>query len=146
MSSTTTAAGGSSTTSSSNGNNRSKAIRRRSRVSKKTPITLLNTDATNFRSLVQQFTGCPHPPSSSTSFQTTPLDLDANRGPINLNFQLGTVQTSNHGGGSDQTASSMVNYQHGEEMTRMGGQNHMEMVQELLMLDDDAQDDFGLFR
>lgn len=32
-------------------------MRRRSRVSRKTPTTLLNTDTTNFRAMVQQFTG-----------------------------------------------------------------------------------------
>ncbi|KAE9605110.1 hypothetical protein Lalb_Chr10g0093681 [Lupinus albus] len=33
--------------------------RRRSRASRKTPTTLLNTDTTNFRAMVQQFTGGP---------------------------------------------------------------------------------------
>ncbi|XP_050234006.1 VQ motif-containing protein 22-like [Mercurialis annua] len=59
----------------------SKPIRRRSRVSKKTPITLLNANASNFRSLVQQFTGY----SSSRS-------CGSQKGPINLNFQLGSAQ------------------------------------------------------
>ncbi|KAE8659431.1 Copper-exporting ATPase / responsive-to-antagonist 1 / copper-transporting ATPase (RAN1) isoform 1 [Hibiscus syriacus] len=55
----------------------SKPIRRRPRVSKRKPTTLLNANASNFRALVQQFTGCP---------ATT---LSANRrGPINLNFAL----------------------------------------------------------
>ncbi|KAL7086576.1 hypothetical protein ACP275_13G009900 [Erythranthe tilingii] len=36
-----------------------KPIRRRSRASRRTPTTLLNTDATNFRAMVQQFTGGP---------------------------------------------------------------------------------------
>ncbi|KAK6141212.1 hypothetical protein DH2020_025043 [Rehmannia glutinosa] len=34
-----------------------KPIRRRSRASRRTPTTLLNTDTTNFRAMVQQFTG-----------------------------------------------------------------------------------------
>ncbi|KAL1567586.1 VQ motif-containing protein 22-like [Salvia divinorum] len=34
-------------------------IRRRSRASRRTPTTLLNTDTTNFRAMVQQFTGSP---------------------------------------------------------------------------------------
>ncbi|KAK8629822.1 hypothetical protein V6N13_078648 [Hibiscus sabdariffa] len=55
----------------------SKPIRRRSRASKTTPITLLNADAKNFRSLVQQFTGCRH---RSTA--------DGTRGPVNINFAL----------------------------------------------------------
>ncbi|GAB4848190.1 hypothetical protein Ancab_002857 [Ancistrocladus abbreviatus] len=44
----------------------SKPIRRRSRASRRTPTTLLNTDTTNFRAMVQQFTGGPpaaFPPS-----------------------------------------------------------------------------------
>ncbi|KAL8511312.1 hypothetical protein ACS0TY_017931 [Phlomoides rotata] len=35
-------------------------IRRRSRASRRTPTTLLNTDTTNFRAMVQQFTGSPN--------------------------------------------------------------------------------------
>ncbi|XWS30944.1 hypothetical protein CRYUN_Cryun23aG0034500 [Craigia yunnanensis] len=34
-----------------------KPVRRRSRASRRTPTTLLNTDTTNFRAMVQQFTG-----------------------------------------------------------------------------------------
>lgn len=60
----------------------SKPIRRRSRASKKTPTTLLNANISNFRALVQQFTGC----HSSTR------SLGKQKGPINLNFQLGSVQ------------------------------------------------------
>lgn len=37
----------------------SKPIRRRSRASRRTPTTVLNTDTTNFRAMVQQFTGGP---------------------------------------------------------------------------------------
>ncbi|CAN4081801.1 unnamed protein product [Withania somnifera] len=55
-----------------------KPIRRRSRASKKTPITHLNADASNFRALVQQFTGC----------HTANTFLGAHKGPINLNFGL----------------------------------------------------------
>ncbi|KAL2316524.1 hypothetical protein Fmac_030400 [Flemingia macrophylla] len=40
----------------------SKPIRRRSRASRRTPTTLLNTDTTNFRAMVQQFTGAPSAP------------------------------------------------------------------------------------
>ncbi|XWS67387.1 hypothetical protein CRYUN_Cryun04dG0003000 [Craigia yunnanensis] len=58
----------------------SKPLRRRSRASKKTPPTLLNVNASNFRALVQQFTGCP----------STPLSLGNRGGPINLNFAIGS--------------------------------------------------------
>lgn len=56
----------------------SKPVRRRSRASKKTPTTLLNANTTNFRALVQQFTGCP-----STPF---PFGSCNKKGPVNLSF------------------------------------------------------------
>ncbi|URE31507.1 VQ motif [Musa troglodytarum] len=43
----------------------SKPVRRRSRASRRTPTTMLNTDTANFRSMVQQFTGIPSGPYSS---------------------------------------------------------------------------------
>ncbi|KAE8649229.1 hypothetical protein Csa_014840 [Cucumis sativus] len=43
-----------------------KPVRRRSRASRRTPTTLLNTDTTNFRAMVQQFTGGPTPPFTSS--------------------------------------------------------------------------------
>uniref|UniRef100_A0A7C9DNK8 VQ domain-containing protein n=1 Tax=Opuntia streptacantha TaxID=393608 RepID=A0A7C9DNK8_OPUST len=44
-----------------------KPARRRTRASRRTPTTLLNTDTTNFRAMVQQFTGGP-----STAFGFSP--------------------------------------------------------------------------
>ncbi|KAL6603125.1 hypothetical protein ACP70R_043486 [Stipagrostis hirtigluma subsp. patula] len=41
-----------------------KPARRRSRASRRAPVTLLNTDAANFRAMVQQFTGIPAPPAA----------------------------------------------------------------------------------
>ncbi|GAB2223974.1 hypothetical protein Droror1_Dr00004719 [Drosera rotundifolia] len=43
----------------------SKPTRRRSRASRRTPTTLLNTDPSNFRAMVQQFTGAPTPTFSN---------------------------------------------------------------------------------
>ncbi|CAA6671870.1 unnamed protein product [Spirodela intermedia] len=43
-----------------------RAARRRSRASRKAPTTILNTDASNFRAMVQQFTGVPTRPSRQT--------------------------------------------------------------------------------
>ncbi|KAM3221617.1 VQ motif-containing protein 22-like [Capsicum annuum] len=43
----------------------SKPIRRRSRASRRTPTTVLNTDTANFRAMVQQFTGGPVAPFAS---------------------------------------------------------------------------------
>ncbi|XP_039064736.1 uncharacterized protein LOC120209923 [Hibiscus syriacus] len=67
----------------------SKPIRRRSRASKSTPITLLNADAKNFRSLVQQFTGC-HRRGTSISF------ADTTRGPVNINFAHAKAKNDRH--------------------------------------------------
>ncbi|OIW14258.1 hypothetical protein TanjilG_21398 [Lupinus angustifolius] len=64
-----------------NNNVVSKPIRRRSRASKRTPTTLLNANTTNFRALVQQFTGCP---------STTMSSLGVHKGPITLNFKHGS--------------------------------------------------------
>lgn len=56
----------------------SKPVRRRSRASRRTPTTLLNTDTTNFRAMVQQFTGGPgvapyaHPCGPSFGFGLGP--------------------------------------------------------------------------
>ncbi|KAK8711864.1 hypothetical protein V6N13_147124 [Hibiscus sabdariffa] len=44
-----------------------KPVRRRSRASRRTPTTLLNTDTTNFRAMVQQFTGGPSAPFAAGS-------------------------------------------------------------------------------
>ncbi|KAM1007952.1 hypothetical protein EV1_004397 [Malus domestica] len=89
----------------------SKPIRRRSRVSKKTPITLLNANANNFRALVQQFTGCT---ASSTS-----LSFGNQKGPINLSFGsnnnvIGSVMTPfvNHN----------YNYQYQQQLQRLAQQ------------------------
>ncbi|KAK6240328.1 hypothetical protein SCA6_005717 [Theobroma cacao] len=60
----------------------SKPTRRRSRASKRTPITLLKADAKNFRSLVQQFTGCRR--------RSTSISFGSQRGPVNINFAVGT--------------------------------------------------------
>ncbi|XP_041006506.1 VQ motif-containing protein 22-like [Juglans microcarpa x Juglans regia] len=60
----------------------SKPIRRRSRASRRTPTTLLNTDTTNFRAMVQQFTGGPSAPFAS----------GAHAGAPNFGFGLGTHQ------------------------------------------------------
>jgi len=67
--------------------NVSKPIRRRSRASKRTPTTLLNANTTNFRALVQQFTGCP-----TTAMST----LGVHKGPITLNFQKGSSEHKIH--------------------------------------------------
>lgn len=53
--------------------------KKRSRASRRAPTTVLTTDTTNFRAMVQEFTGIPAPPFTSTSFfpQRTRFDLFA---------------------------------------------------------------------
>ncbi|KAJ4982130.1 hypothetical protein NE237_032967 [Protea cynaroides] len=58
-----------------------KPNRRRSRASRRSPTTLLNTDTTNFRAMVEQFTGL-----GSTPFATGPQPGAA---PSNFNFETG---------------------------------------------------------
>ncbi|XP_054799342.1 calmodulin-binding protein 25-like [Prosopis cineraria] len=41
--------------------------KKRSRASRRAPTTVLTTDTSNFRSMVQEFTGIPAPPSSAAS-------------------------------------------------------------------------------
>ncbi|XP_051126748.1 uncharacterized protein LOC127248450 [Andrographis paniculata] len=48
--------------------------RKRSRASRRAPTTVLTTDTTNFRAMVQEFTGVPSPPFSSP-FPRSRLDL-----------------------------------------------------------------------
>ncbi|KAK1612617.1 hypothetical protein QYE76_036290 [Lolium multiflorum] len=43
------------------------AARKRARASRRAPVTMLNTDAANFRAMVQQFTGIPTPPAGPFS-------------------------------------------------------------------------------
>ncbi|KAL6502594.1 hypothetical protein OROHE_024247 [Orobanche hederae] len=42
--------------------------KKRSRASRRAPTTVLTTDTTNFRSMVQEFTGIPAPPFGDSSF------------------------------------------------------------------------------
>ncbi|KAG0478051.1 hypothetical protein HPP92_012770 [Vanilla planifolia] len=64
-----------------------KSSRKRPRASRRPPVTLLNTDAANFRNMVQQFTGLPAVPYSTNHTDM----MDAKR-----------VTTINFGNGFDQ--------------------------------------------
>nr|KYP75797.1 hypothetical protein KK1_020003 [Cajanus cajan] len=65
---------------STNTNTNSNMVRnpkKRSRASRRAPTTVLTTDTTNFRAMVQEFTGIPAPPFTSSPFPRTRLDLFA---------------------------------------------------------------------
>ncbi|XP_048134349.1 formin-like protein 3 [Rhodamnia argentea] len=49
--------------------------KKRSRASRRAPTTVLTTDTTNFRAMVQEFTGIPAPPFAASPFQRSRLDL-----------------------------------------------------------------------
>ncbi|GMJ08675.1 hypothetical protein HRI_004536700 [Hibiscus trionum] len=51
--------------------------KKRPRASRRAPTTVLTTDTTNFRAMVQEFTGIPAPPFTSSPFPRTRLDLFA---------------------------------------------------------------------
>ncbi|XP_028794225.1 uncharacterized protein LOC114749849 [Neltuma alba] len=59
----------------SGNNNVVRNPKKRSRASRRAPTTVLTTDTTNFRAMVQEFTGIPAPPFSSSPFQRSRLDL-----------------------------------------------------------------------
>lgn len=55
-----------------------RSSKKRSRASRRAPTTVLTTDTSNFRAMVQEFTGIPSPPfaaSPSSSFARARLDL-----------------------------------------------------------------------
>ncbi|KAK7399532.1 hypothetical protein VNO78_10717 [Psophocarpus tetragonolobus] len=69
--------------------------KKRSRASRRAPTTVLTTDTTNFRAMVQEFTGIPPPPFTSSSFPRTRLDLFASaaatpilRSNVNVNVNV----------------------------------------------------------
>ncbi|KAL2504566.1 vq motif-containing protein [Abeliophyllum distichum] len=49
--------------------------KKRSRASRRAPTTVLTTDTTNFRAMVQEFTGIPAPPFTSSPFQRSRIDF-----------------------------------------------------------------------
>lgn len=87
-----------------------KPVRRRSRASKKAPTTLLNASLTNFRSLVQEYTGC-HSSSSHSSI------LRNQRGPITLSFGPPA--------GNDFQTSGEQGWHHEQEQQQAQGQQLM---------------------
>ncbi|KAE8700093.1 Succinate dehydrogenase 2-3 [Hibiscus syriacus] len=58
-----------------NKSNMARNPKKRSRASRRAPTTVLTTDTTNFRAMVQEFTGIPAPPFPSSPFPRARLDL-----------------------------------------------------------------------
>ncbi|KFK39508.1 hypothetical protein AALP_AA3G252900 [Arabis alpina] len=58
-----------------------KPARRRSRASRRTPTTLLNTDTSNFRAMVQQFTGGPSAMAFGSGNTTSGFSLTTSSDP-----------------------------------------------------------------
>ncbi|XP_026431208.1 VQ motif-containing protein 22-like [Papaver somniferum] len=97
----------------------SKPIRRR-RASRGAPVTLLNTDASNFRAMVQQFTGVPNPPFSLASINNNHHPAAGVLPGTNLNFQLPRENWFQH----HQDPSSVIMHQQQQEQQFMFALNN----------------------
>ncbi|KAI9122587.1 hypothetical protein K1719_006427 [Acacia pycnantha] len=134
----------SSKTSKSSNNKAAGIAKRRSRASKTTPVTKLSATASNFRALVQQFTGCP----------TTPLSLgDPFKGPITLNFQRGIREMQTHlhnnntptsyddDGNNNQVLCVRFHQNHQQQQIQSQVLDHHQEVQKIKVVVDDGDDD-----
>jgi len=74
----------------------SKPVRRRSRASRRTPTTLLNTDTANFRAMVQQFTGGPGAPFAHPCGPSFGFGLGAGR-QVQVNNPTAMMLPPGHG-------------------------------------------------
>lgn len=88
------------------------AVRRRSRASRRTPTTLLNASIKNFRTLVQQYTGCHQ--TLASSMKTDHQNNYKKGGPINLSFASPSSSSSsrdpiNNNDHSDLAAATITN-------------------------------------
>lgn len=70
--------------------------KKRSRASRRAPTTVLTTDTSNFRAMVQEFTGIPAPPFSSSSFPRTRLDLFTSPTPSSFRSQPSNFNQNHH--------------------------------------------------
>ncbi|XP_076939085.1 uncharacterized protein LOC143607572 [Bidens hawaiensis] len=85
-----------------------KPIRRRSRASRRTPVTVLNASPTDFRALVQRFTGCDSKENVSV--------VNLPKGPVNIDFARNDATES----------SSMHAYFDNQVAQPVGGWNHLQ--------------------
>ncbi|KAK1439388.1 hypothetical protein QVD17_05205 [Tagetes erecta] len=79
-----------------------KPIRRRSRASRRTPVTVLNATPTDFRALVQRFTGCDSKDNDALASSASAVNLP--KGPVNIDF------TRNIDHAADQSSSRYTYY------------------------------------
>ncbi|KAL8110766.1 uncharacterized protein LOC141670758 [Apium graveolens] len=71
--------------------------KKRSRASRRAPTTVLTTDTSNFRAMVQEFTGIPAPPfMQSSSFPRSRLDLFSTPSSIRSNISITQTPSSYH--------------------------------------------------
>ncbi|WOG82274.1 hypothetical protein DCAR_0101437 [Daucus carota subsp. sativus] len=69
--------------------------KKRSRASRRAPTTILTTDTSNFRAMVQEFTGIPAPPfSQSSTFPRSRLDLFSP--PSSIRSSINITQTPSY--------------------------------------------------
>ncbi|XP_071703163.1 uncharacterized protein [Rutidosis leptorrhynchoides] len=100
----------------------SKPIRRRSRASRKTPTTVLNASPTEFRALVQRFTGCD-------SKDNLALASVANlpKGPVNIDFSRNDIVNHDQGSSRYEYFDNQVRLPlQGEQMQQLGGLSNLQ--------------------
>lgn len=89
--------------------------KKRSRASRRAPTTVLTTDTSNFRQMVQEFTGIPAPPFSASGFPSrSRLDLFGGMGMgmgmgigMGIGSGMGILPRTGGGGGGGGSSNSM---------------------------------------
>ncbi|KAK3156119.1 hypothetical protein QOZ80_2AG0103110 [Eleusine coracana subsp. coracana] len=138
-----------------------KPARRRSRASRRAPVTLLNTDTTNFRAMVQQFTGIPAGPvisfgpasggeyggASSSSLPVRPSPTSAvmsfdhhhhqmqhHRAPPPTSLQGQLFRSQQYGGGGYDGGGDMSSFLHGFESSSAEDRMLLQSIQAAQMM------------
>ncbi|KAL7595238.1 hypothetical protein Lser_V15G31173 [Lactuca serriola] len=96
-----------------------KPIRRKSRASRRAPSIVLNASPTDFRALVQRFTGCDSGVNVGSGFVLDPV-VNLPKGPLNIDFakkDISTESSSRYSYFDNQVSSTLQ----GEQMQSVGG-------------------------
>ncbi|CAI9291834.1 unnamed protein product [Lactuca saligna] len=96
-----------------------KPTRRRSRASRRAPSIVLNASPTDFRALVQRFTGCDSGVNECSGFVLDPV-VNLPKGPLNIDFakkDISTETSSRYSYFDNQVSSTLQ----GEQMQSVGG-------------------------